>query len=48
MGATILANGKGHFGPTDRNDQTGHNGQPSKPKWPVPFDEATEISGLLG
>ena len=34
---TILANGKGHFGPTDRNDQTGHSGPPSKlvPNIPV-------------
>ena len=30
LGTTILANGKGHFGPTDRNDQTGHSGPPSK------------------
>ena len=37
MGTTILANGKGHFGPTDRNDQTGHSGPPSKlvPNIPV-------------
>ena len=25
-----MANGKGHFGPTDRNDQTGHSGPPLK------------------
>ena len=33
----ILANGKGYFGPTDRNDQTGHSGPPSKlvPNIPV-------------
>ena len=33
----ILANGKGHFGPTDRNDQTGHSGPLSKlvPNIPV-------------
>ena len=32
-----MANGKGHFGPTDRNDQTGHSGPPSKlvPNIPV-------------
>ena len=30
LGTTILANGKGHFGPTDRNDQTGHSGPHSK------------------
>ena len=37
MGTTILANEKGHFGPTDRNDQTGHSGPPSKlvPNIPV-------------
>ena len=30
MGTTILSNGKGHFGPTDRNDQIGQSGPPSK------------------
>ena len=32
-----MANGKRHFGPTDRNDQTGHSGPPSKlvPNIPV-------------
>ena len=37
LGTTILANGKAHFGPTDRNDQTGHCGPPSKlvPNIPV-------------
>ena len=37
LGTTILANGKGHFGPTDPNDQTGHSGPPSKlvPNIPV-------------
>ena len=25
-----LADGKGHFGPTNRNDQTSHSGPPSK------------------
>ena len=37
LGTTILANGKGHFGPTERNDQTGHSGPPSKlvPNIPV-------------
>ena len=29
-GTTILLNGKGHLGPTDRNDQTGQSGPPSK------------------
>ena len=27
---TTLSNGKGHFGPTNRNDQTGESGPPSK------------------
>ena len=27
---TTLSKGKGHFGPTDRNDQTGQSGPPSK------------------
>ena len=27
---TTLSNGKGHFGPTDRNDQTSQSGPPSK------------------
>ena len=33
----FFANGKGHFSPTDRNDQTGHSGPPSKlvPNIPV-------------
>ena len=37
LGTTILSNGKGHFGPTDRNDQTGQSGPPSKlvPNIPV-------------
>ena len=30
LGTTILSNGKEHFGPTDRNDQTGQRGPPSK------------------
>ena len=32
-----MANGKRHFGPTKRNDQTGHSGPPSKlvPNIPV-------------
>ena len=30
LGTTILSNGKGHFGPTDRNDRTGQSGPPSK------------------
>ena len=55
---TILSNGKGHFGQTDGNDQTGQSGPPSKlvpnilvgpnPKWSVSFDVPTEISGILG
>ena len=37
LGTTILSNGKEHFGPTDRNDQTGQRGPPSKlvPNIPV-------------
>ena len=37
LGTTILSNGKGHSGPTDRNDQTGQSGQRSKlvPNIPV-------------
>ena len=37
LGTTILSNGKDHFGPTDRNDQTGQRGPPSKlvPNIPV-------------
>jgi len=36
-GATILPNGKEHFGSTDQDDQTGHSGPPSKlvPNIPV-------------
>ena len=36
-GQQFWPNGKGHFGPTDRNDQTGHGGPPSKlvPNIPV-------------
>ena len=30
LGTTILSNGRGHFGPTDRNDQTGQSWPPSK------------------
>ena len=30
LGTTILSNGKGHFGPTYRNDQTGQSWPPSK------------------
>ena len=29
LGTAILSNGNGHFGPTDRNDQTGQRGLPS-------------------
>ena len=37
LGTTILSNGKGHFGPTDRNDLTSQRGPPSKlvPNIPV-------------
>ena len=37
LGATILSNGKKHLGPTDRNDETGRSGPPSKlvPNIPV-------------
>ena len=37
LGTIILSNGKGHSGPTDRNDQTGQSGQRSKlvPNIPV-------------
>ena len=37
LGTTILSNGKGHFGPTDQNDQTAQRGPPSKlvPNIPV-------------
>ena len=37
LGTAILSNGKGHFGPTYRNDQTGQRGPPSKlvPNIPV-------------
>ena len=37
LGRTILSNGTGHFSPTDRNDQTGQSGSPSKlvPNIPV-------------
>ena len=37
MGTTILSNEKGHFGPSDRNVQTGQSGPPSKlvPNIPV-------------
>ena len=59
LGTTILSNGKEHFGPTDRNDQTGQRGPTTfkadpeysgrtKPKWSVPFYVATEITGILG
>ena len=57
LGTRIMSNGKGHFGPTVRNDQTGQSGPPSKlvPNIPVgpnrnlsvPFDVAYEISGIL-
>ena len=36
-GNSFLSNGKGHFGPSNRNDQTGQIGPPSKlvPNIPV-------------
>ena len=58
-GTIILSNGKGHSGPTDRPKwpdrskwttfKTGpeYSGR-TKPKWSVPFDVPTEISGILG
>ena len=30
LGTTIFSNGKGHFGPADRKDQSGQSGPPSK------------------
>ena len=30
LGTTILSNGKGYFGPSDRDDQTGLSGPPSR------------------
>ena len=52
LGTTILSNGKGHFGPTDRYNRTGQRGSPSKlvpniPEWSVPFDVPSEISVIL-
>ena len=40
-GDTILSNGKGHFGPTNWNDQTGQSGPPSKlvPSIPVGWNQ---------
>ena len=37
LGTTILSNGKGHFGPPDRDNRSGQNGRPSKlvPNIPV-------------
>ena len=37
LGTTILSNGKGHFGPTDRDNRSGQGGPPSKlvPNIPV-------------
>ena len=37
LGTTVLSNGKGYFGPTDQNDQTGQSGPPLKlvPSIPV-------------
>ena len=48
LGTTILSNGKGHFGPTDRDNQTGQSGSRIWRKWSVPFDASSEISGILG
>ena len=42
-GTTILSNGKGNFGATNRNDRTGRSVSPSlysgriEPKWSVSF-----------
>ena len=58
LGTTILSNGKGHFGPDlqkrpDRSKLTTfkagteYSGR-TKPKWSVPFDVPTEVSGVLG
>ena len=57
-GTKILSKGEGHFSLTDQNDKTSQSGPPSKLspeyssqtklKWSVPFDEPTEISGILG
>ena len=30
LGTTLLSNGKGYFGPTDRDNWTGQRGPPSK------------------
>ena len=53
LGTTILSHRKGHFGPT-RTVKVDHlkagpeySGQ-TKPKWFVPFDVPTGISGILG
>ena len=46
LGTTILSHRKGHFGPT-RTVKVDHSGQ-TKPKWFVPFDVPTEMSGILG
>ena len=37
LGTTIFSNGNGHFGPTNRNDQTSQSGPPLKvvPNIPV-------------
>ena len=51
---TIWSNGKGHFVPTDQNDQTGQSGHAplnsgrTKPKWSIPLDVPIEISEILG
>ena len=36
LGTTILSNGKGRFGPTDRDNRTGQSGPPSKPVLNIP------------
>ena len=50
QGTTILSNGKGHFGPTDRNDQKGQRGSPSKlvPNIPVEPNRNVRKFGLNG
>ena len=49
LGTTILANGKG----PDRSKRATFKADPeysgrTKPKWSVPFDVPTEMSGILG
>ena len=50
QGTTILSNGKGLFSPTDRNDQKGQRGSPSKlvPNIPVEPNQNVRNLGLNG